>query len=400
MVSYRTEINQSWVRTEPSSRALAQLLGMTTPTTLRDIVNRLRVVETIFLEADIHTPDSAPIRGYASMTLKSDGNYVFSGWVKATGVPSYHFGLQAWVDALGSLPVASTRSGRVFGYDTPGPDTYNWSEPGNNGGIKESWRSLRAAPVLHISFKADISGVLGGALDVLKFAVKGIAASAVLGPAGWYVLIGNELAGASNDLASPDITAGILVGAGVLLIVGPFGLVPAVVAGAATVAIADVKHHTMKPEEVAFARKVYGDSLPYDDIILTNLQRPDGRKFAWPGVGNKILVNLGPTAYQNPLTYTDSLYPGQGRTFIHELAHAWQIANLGLVRVVCNLSEDYTYTDDPTWSTRGFASFNNEEQASIVDDWFARHAADLNSLAALGDPAFHFIRDNIRAGVG
>jgi hypothetical protein len=48
----------------------------------------------------------------------------------------------------------------------------------------------------------------------------------------------------------------------------------------------------------------------------------------------------------------------------------------------------------PTWSTRGFASFNDEEQASIVDDWFACHA-DLNSLAALGDPALH-IRDNIR----
>src|SRR5262245_8045708 len=403
MVSYRTEILTSWVDSEPSSRSLAALLGMTTPTTLRDIVNRLRQVETLERASDINTPDDAAIRGHVSMKLQSNGHFVFSGNVKATAIASYHFGLQAWIDAGGGSPVAATRSGRVFGDDTPGPDTYSWNEPGDNPGIKASWRALRAKPVLHFRFKADMSGVLGAAVDVLKFAVTGIAMSAVLGPAGWYLLVGNEMAGASDDLASLDITAGILVGAGVLLVMGPFGLIPAVVAGAATIAIADVKHHTMKANEIDFARKVFGDSLPYDRIVLTNMQRPDDRKFTWPGVGNKILVNLGP-GYDNPTEYPNPPdYPEKGQTFIHELTHAWQIANLGLPRVICNLSEDYDYADDPTWPTRAFSGFNNEEQASIVDQWYGRHLNDVgwpNSAEALADPAVHFIRDNIWPGLG
>jgi hypothetical protein len=405
MVSYRTEILTSWVGSEPSSRALAQLLGMTTPTTLRDIVNRLRQVETIDLPSDINTPDDAAIRGHVSMKLQSNGHFVFSGYVKATAIASYHFGLQAWVDAAGSSPVAATQSGRVFGDDSPGPDTYSWNEPGDNAGIKAAWRTLRAGPVLHLRFKADISGLLGAAVDVLEFAIKGIAMNAVLGPAGWYLLIGNELAGASNDLASPDIDAGILVGAGVLLVVGPFGLIPAVAAGAATVAIADVKHHSMKADEIAFARRVFADSLPYDRLVLTNMQRPDnGAKFTWPGVGNKILVNLGP-AYDNPIEYADptTSYPQKGQVFIHELTHAWQIFNLGLPRVICHLSTTYTYADDPTWATRAFSSFNDEQQATIVDNWYANHRNDAgwpNSAGALADPAFHFIRDNIWPGLG
>jgi len=398
MLSYRKEIKDSWVRSEPSSRSLAALLGMATPTTLRDIVDRLHFVETIVRESDINTDDDAAIRGHVRMELHSNGTFRFSGRMEATGAAAYHFGLQAWVDGGGSPPIAATRSGRVFGSLEPGPDTYNWNEPGNNAGLVDAWRALRSGPVLHWHFKAELSGWLGGAVDVLEFAVKGIAASAVLGPAGWYVLIGNELAGASDDLASPDITAAILVGAGVLLIVGPFGLVPAVVAGAATAAIADVKHKKLEPAHIDFARRVFGDSLPYDDIILTNLQRPDGRKFTTPAVGNKILVNLGPTAYENPLGYTEGGYPAMGQVFIHELVHAWQIYNLGLVHVLCNLSEDYTYNDDPTWSTRAFGGFNNEEQAHIVDDWFEAHSADLLSFAALSDPAYHFIVNNIWPG--
>ena len=58
----------------------------------------------------------------------------------------------------------------------------------------------------------------------------------------------------------------------------------------------------------------------------------------------------------------------------------------------------------------------NEQQAHIVDDWYGAHVAvdasgnfrydalgvpitDLNGAAATDDPAFHFIRDNVRTGV-
>ena len=68
---------------------------------------------------------------------------------------------------------------------------------------------------------------------------------------------------------------------------------------------------------------------------------------------------------------------------------------------------------DLSWTGRAWNSFTNEEQAHIVDDWYGAHAhgadgsyqiaggipvTDLDSAAALRDPAFHFIRDNIRTG--
>ena len=60
-------------------------------------------------------------------------------------------------------------------------------------------------------------------------------------------------------------------------------------------------------------------------------------------------------------------------------------------------------------------TYNNEQQAHIVDDWYGAHVVkdamgnyvldaagvpvtDLNGAAALNDPAFHFIQDNIRTG--
>ena len=59
--------------------------------------------------------------------------------------------------------------------------------------------------------------------------------------------------------------------------------------------------------------------------------------------------------------------------------------------------------------------FNNEQQAHMVNDWYGAHVVrdsagmfvfdsqgipvtDLNGFDALNDPAFHFIRDNIRTG--
>jgi hypothetical protein len=54
---------------------------------------------------------------------------------------------------------------------------------------------------------------------------------------------------------------------------------------------------------------------------------------------------------------------------------------------------------DLSWQSRAWKGFNNEQQASIVNQWFRIYSGDLNSFAALNDPAFRVIRDNIRAGV-
>ena len=256
--------------------------------------------------------------------------------------------------------------------------------------------------------QANISGVLGGASDVLTFAVTGIAASGLLGPAGWYVLIGNELAGVDSQIASPDILGGIVVAGGVLLVVGPFGLVPAIVAGVAVASLADVRHRAMHLWERDFADKVFRGAIDYDRIVITNLTHDGGRKFTMPSIGNHILVNMGDAAFDDPMAYQDmssTSYIRPGSVFIHELTHAWQIAHDSVVDLICGLSSNYAYFSGPTrlgdtsWQSRSWRGFNNEQQASIVDDWFEAFTPALDSPAALRDPAFRFIRDNIRAGV-
>lgn len=419
MIDYRAEIVNSWVRREPSARQLAELLGLPAPVSLQAIVARLREVETIFVEREIHTDDGAPINGRVAFLLRSDGSFVFSGHMRATGGTSYDFAVQAWVATGDGSAVAAQQRGSVYGTDTPGPRQTDWSQAGFNAGIRLHWRSLRDSHFLGFNMHAEIGGVLGGALDVLTFAVKGIVANMALGPSGWLMLIGDELSGMDTKLGAPGTLAGVLVAGGTLMIVGPFGLVPAVVAGAGVASLLDVRDRAMEPFERDFARRVFGDSIDYDRVRLTNMTNlfDPGRKFAFPSVGGTLLVNLGDAAFDNPVAHREppipvlptdpsSSYTEPGSLLIHELVHAWQLTHHSIVEVVCSLSEDYDYFDaglgrlgDNSWFGRTWAGFNAEQQASIVDDWYGAHFNDLESFDAINDPAFRFIRDHIRMGV-
>jgi len=403
MVSYRQEIVQSWVRSEASSRSLATLLGLDLPVTLRDIVWKLRQVETLNLHADINTDDDAPINGRVHLDLKSNGDFNFWGDVRATGFTSYAFAVQVWAGSPDGAVLFAQEIGKIFGTDTPGDSVKPWNEPGTNLALIDSWRALRAAPSLTVNFDYHLSGVLGGALDVLEFAAKGAVANLVLGPYGWYVMLGNELLGLDTELASPDILAGIAVAGGVLLLLGPVGILPAIVAGVATAAIIDIKHRTLHDWEKDWAYRIFGDKIRYDDIVVTNMLGTDGNKLTWPMVGDKILMGLGP-AWDTPTTWADpdpgSDYTQPGAVFAHEMTHAWQITQKSLIRVICDISKTYDYsTGDANWDSRGWHSFTAEQQAHIVDDWYGRNYLQLDSPQAFKDKAYHYIRDNILKGI-
>jgi len=422
MISYSQEIVNSWVPSAPSVRGLANLLGVTPPFGLRSLIDRLHFVEEVSPDQSINTDDDTPINGYAKIVLRSDGSYLFTGHMRATGFPSYHYGVQAWVNSSEGSIVAAQNVGDVYGTDTPGDNLDNWNQPGSNAGIKLHWHSIRQGSALGYHMDAKITGVLGTAGDILLFAVKGIAASAIFGAPGWFVLIGSELADMHVKIGSPDILAGILVAGGTLLVVGPYGLVPALVAGAAAASLVDVRHRPIHADERAFADRVFMGKIAYDRVILTNMTHDGGRKFTIPSIDDSILVNLG-DALDSPMNYAEdpgSDYPEPGSVFIHELTHAWQITNKSLLGVLCGMSSNYDYftgsrTSDKSWSGRAWRTFNNEQQAHIVDDWYGAHVVkdamgkyvfdaggvpvtDLNSPDALNDPAYHFIRDNIRTG--
>jgi hypothetical protein len=395
MISFRAELKNSWVGHAHSLRDLAGLLGMPTQVTARQLVDRLHVVETIVLERDIHTDDSVPINGHAKLELRSDGSYVYSGHVRATGFTSYEFSLQAWPfgPAGPNAPVLSAlHAGEVFGTDSVGDRQVNWAEARFNTGIIENWLVLRESAGFGIKLRAEITGTLDTLGTVVEYVVKAVAFSAVFGAYGITVLVGTELLG---QLADPNILTGVFAAGAVFLILGPYALVPAIIVGFAAASVADIKHRSLTEAEKNFARLVFGNTIRYDDIIVTDLSKTDGNAFAVPYLSTKILMGLGDSGYKEPMSASNS------QVFIHELTHAWQMCNMSLIRVVCNMSSTYDYkTGDANWSSRAWSSFNNEQQASIVDQWFDANRADLGSQKALSDPAYHFIRDHVLPGIG
>lgn len=417
-ISYRRSATRSWVGTEPSVRGLAALFNEPQPLSLRAALDDLIIIESITRESDINTSDGSALNGHVGFTLHSDGNYEFFGHMRATGFPSYHYGVQAWIepgDGSGTL-VGAQQSGHVYGTDTPGDRQDNWNQKGFNPLIAVHWRSIRVNPTLNFQMHADISGVLGAAADILTFAFEFIIAGAVAGVVGALIIVGNELVQAGVDLGTPDVLAGLLVAAGVLLVLGPFGAIPAAIAGVATAELAKVSHRQLHADEIAFADQVFMGQLDYNRIWLTNLSRDGGRAFTWPSIGSTILLNID-DAWDDPrvaMYHGNSEYAAPGQMFIHELTHAWQIQHRSFTGLVCNSGGTYDYgghetgdTKPPTdiavarsgtWSGRPWDDFGDEQQAHLVDDWFGQFAPDLARPDATADPAFHFIRDNIRQG--
>jgi len=84
-------------------------------------------------------------------------------------------------------------------------------------------------------------------------------------------------------------------------------------------------------DETGFARAVFGDSLDFNRIRVTNLSGFGTRAFTTPTIDGTILLNIG-NAYDSPTTSVDPPhgYVFEGQILIHELTHAWQIQHTSL----------------------------------------------------------------------
>jgi hypothetical protein len=131
-----------------------------------------------------------------------------------------------------------------------------------------------------------------------------------------------------------------------------------------------------------------------------------------PNVDGRTVTGLG-DFYSNPVDRADSYYPTPGQVFIRELTHAWQIEHTCFLtevfwdaakNAVCEATGTDPYTlpsTVPDWS-----SLNLEQQASLVDQWYACHRqaiidvgpGGLTDQNALNDPSFAFITGNIWTG--
>jgi hypothetical protein len=383
-------------------------LRMRRPVSLIDLMRRLNSLPSELRLAEPITTDAA-LGGQAEMVLRSDGTYTSSGYMRATGLPSFAFQVTASVENAGGdfLPT-SMQQGRVFGTDTPGDRQRNWREDGHNENIRQHWLSIADSARLSVRKEYNLSGTLGTLRDIaVAFAeFVGLAAASHPGLA-LVVLLGSNLVEAAGEpWPFPHFPAGMTIAAGVLLVFGPGVVVPAFVAGG--VAEALLRHRAMNDEEARFAAKVFGNTLPPpDQIILTNAIGPKNRPITIPGFGGSYLVNRGDAAFENPMTYHNEPYPVPGQLFIHELTHVWQAKRWPAMAYFCRgaVERDYNPGNDPSklWSAYGI-----EQEATIVDRWYA---ADLTFLATefnKPNPDFakkkrndfdHYINGNIRAGL-
>lgn len=147
-------------------------------------------------------------------------------------------------------------------------------------------------------------------------------------------------------------------------------------------------------DERTLAESVFGNTLPWDKIIISNTIGAGKRQYVTPEFRHDggWIMHLGGVMYAGSTITTDAT------TFIHELTHVWQsyhspkrwnfVANSMCHQILLMKgSKAYDYEVGAAWQ-----AYNVEQQAEIVSHWF-HFGMDEN------DSRFPYIRDYIRKGV-
>lgn len=392
-------------------------LGLSAPLSVRELVQLLDGREELSFDAPL---DADALHGEVHLVVRSDGTYSFSGFMRATGALSFAYKVQVTVKSSAGACLFIETSGRAFGTDTPGDRQRAWSEDNKSTYLPEFWTLIRSDAQMDLHLETNLAGVLGAVVDVAKTVVETYVALQLAGQVAAVVVLGSEIgAAAGQKFTNPDILLGAMVAGGTIILLGPGAMIPAIAAGAGAVAVAQINHRPMNEQEIALARRVFGDTLPIDRIILTDLSHPvpgdNGicPEFVIPGLDGSILVNMGKN-YEATLLPDVQLqrdrYRQPGQLFIHELTHAWQVEHDPfLPQFLCRgVFNDKVY-DPPAEQVRvgaaWFPTFNVEQQATIIDSWYGAYVdsgkppgSGLESPAALRDPRFRYVSQNIRLG--
>ncbi|WP_437827615.1 hypothetical protein [Sorangium sp. So ce1153] len=150
---------------------------------------------------------------------------------------------------------------------------------------------------------------------------------------------------------------------------------------------------------MAIATRVFKATLPYHKIFITPIIGLQSRPFTStvpPLLDLYILpiaytVNIGWNGFRHGM---DTVAPA---TLIHELTHVWQgahrfIASQYMWESITHQAIGWLTSTDPYRYEPGhsWSSYNVEQQASIVEDWFKQGERT-------DDPLYRYIRDDIRS---
>lgn len=169
---------------------------------------------------------------------------------------------------------------------------------------------------------------------------------------------------------------GVLAATGAAAAFSPAWALPAYTLGALGSGVW-IRHRGLEPQETALAQAVFGKAFPFGRrIVVTDLCGLGGTCFVCPGLGRQILVNLGRRAFTQPTRCCSSTYHAPGKLLVHELAHAWQIAHGHYYprlwrRLLAGPNAGDAFYRPPPSLSPPWVALNLEQQATVVDEWFA-----------------------------
>ena len=357
--------------------------------------------------SQILTPKGTALGGFVELTIYASGNYEFTCYMHDSGAAGYDFTVRALFTTPQGRTLFMTHSGHVgTGFLSSGSRDDLHQETGTEWQIHAYWADF-AQGVFNTSTDYSMTGLPGLLDDVVK-EILDLGVTVVGFGVGILIAIGNEAGKIVGDWGLGGVFG--IVGGIVLCVVGG-SVVLAVAAGIAIGEVTEalVQTRNITQAEYDFASKcVFGKELPdVNTIKITNLSGLSGRAFTMPGMDGTIYLNLG-DAYTDPMNYKGD-YNRKGQKLIHELTHAWQInQNSFQAGLVCDaivtqtnyqVGEDvYAYGPPTTpWS-----DFGLEQQAAVVDNWYggnANYSVPFRNQSDKKDPYYHYITDNIQAGV-
>ena len=154
---------------------------------------------------------------------------------------------------------------------------------------------------------------------------------------------------------------------------------------------------TLLPNELILANTVFQTSILYSQVRLQNDTGLGGRPWTSPPTPPYPYYVLHVGAYYQHMTTTNY----RKRLLVHELTHVWQgqhgvplgyVLNSAVHQTLTGITNGgdvapaYNYSTGLKW-----AQYNCEQQASIVEDWFASGSQSSNSR-------YVYITSNIRPG--
>src|SRR5215475_1792602 len=120
-----------------SLEAIRSMVNVGRPASLHDIVIQYR--QPIVIDEALVTPGGVPLGGHHTITLEHDGRVRHQGHMRATGFPSFTFGVRTVLVNDAGIPAVATASGRVHGTNEPGDREFTWDRSAPNPLVGLHW---------------------------------------------------------------------------------------------------------------------------------------------------------------------------------------------------------------------------------------------------------------------